>query len=156
MGNTSAVGSKTSQAHVTRIFETMDTNHDGKVTLDEFVNYCTTQESVRQSLTVLPPPPFLLDRPSDVQRHATLFGDVTRASLLLTKPDDVIAEGGFTKFAFDERCVSRMALQQDCVMSAIKAISHNEDLKAIRFVDSCKTILWPCLQEPIFPTSFPW
>ena len=41
-----------SQAHITRIFETMDLNHDGKITLDEFVTYCTTQEGVRQSLTV--------------------------------------------------------------------------------------------------------
>ena len=52
MGNTSAVGSKTSQAHVSKIFETMDLNHDGKITLDEFVTYCTTKEDVRQSLTV--------------------------------------------------------------------------------------------------------
>jgi hypothetical protein len=52
MGNTSAVGSKNSQAHVTRIFETMDQNQDGKVTLEEFVNYCTTQKDVRQSLMV--------------------------------------------------------------------------------------------------------
>jgi Ca2+-binding EF-hand superfamily protein len=52
MGNTSAVGSKTSQAHINRIFETMDLNKDGKVTLDEFVTYCTTQEGVRQSLMV--------------------------------------------------------------------------------------------------------
>jgi len=50
MGNTSAVGSKSSQAHVTRIFETMDQNQDGKVTLEEFMAYCTTQKDVRQSL----------------------------------------------------------------------------------------------------------
>ncbi len=53
MGNTNAVGSKTSQAHVARIFETMDLNQDGKVTLEEFVTYCTTQKEVRQSLKVI-------------------------------------------------------------------------------------------------------
>lgn len=41
-------------AHVDKIFETMDTNSDGKVTLEEFINYCNTNKSVRDSMSYLP------------------------------------------------------------------------------------------------------
>ena len=41
-------------AHVNKIFETMDTNSDGKVTLEEFINYCNTNQSVQISMSYLP------------------------------------------------------------------------------------------------------
>lgn len=41
-------------AHVNKIFDTMDTNNDGKVTLEEFINYCNTNQSVRDSMSYLP------------------------------------------------------------------------------------------------------
>jgi len=52
MGNTSGMGGKISQAHVARIFEKMNLTNNGKVTLEEFITYCTTQKEVRQSLMV--------------------------------------------------------------------------------------------------------
>ena len=41
-------------AHVNKIFDTMDTNNGGKVTLEEFINYCNTNQSVRDSMSYLP------------------------------------------------------------------------------------------------------
>lgn len=41
-------------AHVNKVFDTMDTNCDGKVTLEEFINYCNTNRSVRDSMSYLP------------------------------------------------------------------------------------------------------
>ncbi|XP_055600024.1 Kv channel-interacting protein 4-like isoform X2 [Uranotaenia lowii] len=37
---------------VERLFEKMDRNCDGKITLDEFIECCTTDESIRRSLAV--------------------------------------------------------------------------------------------------------
>jgi len=51
-GNT--VGHNDSKLHVRRVFETMDLNHDGYISVDEFVTYCTSQQEVRESMTVLP------------------------------------------------------------------------------------------------------
>ena len=32
--------------------QTMDLNHDGEVTVDEFVHYCRSQQGIRESMTV--------------------------------------------------------------------------------------------------------
>ena len=47
------VGHMDSKLHVRRVFETMDLNHDGYISVDEFVTYCTSQQEVRESMTVL-------------------------------------------------------------------------------------------------------
>ena len=44
----------TNVAHVNKVFDSMDTNSDGKITLEEFVNYCNTHRSVRESMSYLP------------------------------------------------------------------------------------------------------
>ena len=40
--------------HVDKIFEDMDANADGKITMDEFVAYCNNNPEVRESMAVLP------------------------------------------------------------------------------------------------------
>jgi len=50
-GNTA--GNNDSKLHVQRIFETMDLNHDGFISVDEFIVYCTSQQEVKDSMTVL-------------------------------------------------------------------------------------------------------
>ncbi len=49
-------GSTNSEArhHVDKIFDNMDTNADGKITIDEFVNYCNSHKDVRESMAALP------------------------------------------------------------------------------------------------------
>ena len=34
------------------VAQTMDLNHDGEVTVDEFVHYCRSQQGIRESMTV--------------------------------------------------------------------------------------------------------
>lgn len=53
MGTGTAVGKLDAKQHVNRVFETMDLNHDGYISVDEFVTYCTTQEEVKESMLVL-------------------------------------------------------------------------------------------------------
>ena len=40
--------------HVDKVFETMDSNQDGKVTIEEFLVYCNSNQTCRESLTVFP------------------------------------------------------------------------------------------------------
>ena len=51
-GGVSGSGSETVKEHVNQVFELMDTNHDGKVTIDEFFNYCNTYQG--ESMAALP------------------------------------------------------------------------------------------------------
>ena len=44
----------TAKDHVEHVFATMDTNNDGQVTVEEFLNYCNTNRSCRESLDFLP------------------------------------------------------------------------------------------------------
>lgn len=54
MGGTgTGTGSNEARKHVNRVFETMDLNQDGYISVDEFVQYCTSQQEVRDSMTVL-------------------------------------------------------------------------------------------------------
>ncbi|CAL4120804.1 unnamed protein product, partial [Meganyctiphanes norvegica] len=43
----------TTQDHVDRIFEKLDMNGDGVVTMEEFMEICTTDETIRNSMTIL-------------------------------------------------------------------------------------------------------
>jgi len=52
MGTTSGIIHKTTQANVCKVFKSMDINQDRKVSLDEFIKYCTTHKDARQSLKV--------------------------------------------------------------------------------------------------------
>lgn len=40
--------------HVNRIFDSMDTNNDGFIDKDEFHEYCSSQTTVRESMSFLP------------------------------------------------------------------------------------------------------
>lgn len=42
----------TPRDHVERIFKKLDLNHDGVVTVDEFMDYCSKNEDIRNSLAV--------------------------------------------------------------------------------------------------------
>ena len=39
--------------HIEHVFDNMDSNRDGVVTLEEFIEYCGRSEEVRKSLLVL-------------------------------------------------------------------------------------------------------
>lgn len=54
MGQTSSTAKSNvdAHAHVEKIFQTMDLNHDGLISVDEFIQYCTSQQDVRNSLAV--------------------------------------------------------------------------------------------------------
>merc|ERR1719510_2465891 len=54
MGGTGQVGGNEARQHVNMVFETMDLNQDGFISIDEFLAYCTSQQEVKDSLTVLP------------------------------------------------------------------------------------------------------
>ena len=53
MGGSGNIGGQEARRHVNRVFETMDLNQDGFISVDEFVAYCTTQQEVKDSMTVL-------------------------------------------------------------------------------------------------------
>ena len=53
-GGLSGSGSDAVKDHVNKVFQMMDTNSDGKVTIDEFVYYCNTHRDVRVSMAYLP------------------------------------------------------------------------------------------------------
>lgn len=48
-GNTQAE----KEARISEIFDTMDLNHDGKITIEEFLNYCANHREISDSMTVL-------------------------------------------------------------------------------------------------------
>ena len=52
MGGTSRLSSLQSHEHVDKIFDTMDLNRDGLISMDEFLAYCTTSKDVRDSMMV--------------------------------------------------------------------------------------------------------
>ena len=52
MGNTCASTSRASHARVNQIFETMDLNRDGLISMEEFLAYCNTSKDVRDSMMV--------------------------------------------------------------------------------------------------------
>ena len=53
MGGTGSVGGNEARQHVNKVFETMDLNQDGTISVDEFMTYCTSHQDVTQSLTVI-------------------------------------------------------------------------------------------------------
>ena len=53
MGGTGSVGGNQARQHVDKVFETMDLNQDGTISVDEFMIYCTSHQDVAESLTVL-------------------------------------------------------------------------------------------------------
>jgi len=53
MGGTGQVGGNEARQHVNKVFETMDLNQDGTISMDEFMTYCTSHQDVTQSLTTL-------------------------------------------------------------------------------------------------------
>lgn len=53
MGGTGAVGNINARQHVDKVFEDMDLNQDGTISVDEFLIYCTSHQDVAESLTVL-------------------------------------------------------------------------------------------------------
>ena len=53
-GGPTSSTSEVVRGHVDKVFETMDTNSDGQITIEEFVNYCNTHTEVRESMSVLP------------------------------------------------------------------------------------------------------
>ena len=52
MGGTGAVGNNEARKHVNKVFETMDLNQDGYISMDEFMTYCNSNQDVSRSLTV--------------------------------------------------------------------------------------------------------
>lgn len=53
MGGTGSVGGNEARQHVNKVFETMDLNQDGTISMDEFMAYCTSHQDVTESLTTL-------------------------------------------------------------------------------------------------------
>ncbi|XP_040572763.1 neuronal calcium sensor 1 isoform X2 [Lepeophtheirus salmonis] len=51
-GTTPKSGSKTVK-HIEQVFDTMDLNSDGKITIEEFIIYCTSNQEVYESMTFL-------------------------------------------------------------------------------------------------------
>ncbi len=47
-----AMGKEERRAHVDRLFETMDLNHDGQISMEEFIQYCSSQQEIKESMTV--------------------------------------------------------------------------------------------------------
>ena len=52
MGGTGSVGGNEARQHVNKVFETMDLNQDGTISMEEFMAYCTSHQDVTESLTV--------------------------------------------------------------------------------------------------------
>ena len=52
MGGTGQVGGNEARQHVNKVFDMMDLDQDGMISIDEFLAYCTTHQDVAQSLTV--------------------------------------------------------------------------------------------------------
>lgn len=53
-GASSANGYEHVKIHVNKVFDMMDANSDGKVTMEEFVHYCNSHQEVRESINFLP------------------------------------------------------------------------------------------------------
>ena len=55
MGGTTASNNMDAHEHVARIFQTMDLDRDGLISIDEFIQYCMSQQEVRESMAVSSP-----------------------------------------------------------------------------------------------------
>lgn len=55
MGSKNTSNTLDAHSNVDRIFETMDLNRDGLISMEEFVQYCTSTTEVRESLEVRDP-----------------------------------------------------------------------------------------------------
>lgn len=54
MGEGNRPNNYEAKKHVEKVFDNMDTNQDGRVTMEEFLIYCNSNQACRESLAVLP------------------------------------------------------------------------------------------------------
>lgn len=52
MGGTGSVGGNEARQHVNKVFETMDLNQDGTISMEEFMSYCTSHQEITESICV--------------------------------------------------------------------------------------------------------
>jgi Ca2+-binding EF-hand superfamily protein len=52
MGDSGNVADHCPQLHVNKIFKKLDLNNDGVITVDEFINYCSMDENIRNSFAI--------------------------------------------------------------------------------------------------------
>ncbi|XP_069678957.1 Kv channel-interacting protein 4-like [Periplaneta americana] len=52
LGDSGNISHHCPQSHVNKIFKKLDLNNDGVITVDEFINYCSMDENIRNSFAV--------------------------------------------------------------------------------------------------------